>query len=265
MIDSVHTPCLDCIFSIKNENTQIGCKFDRIEKYKNAGAEIIEAYDDFDNEFFIINKKICMFRRDQAWGDQYSPNEWSEIVEKQTKVRYQAIVFFHEKDSLKDLNKTIRSTLSQYNPPSILTIASSKTDISSKKMFENMGQYKGLNWRVQQFLVSDDLQSERERIDFVLDSTKHNVFAFYVVFNAGYKVPKVFSEELQDSIFTDMKHVAFASPNKDGNGMLVNFLFHRKHAGNCFNIPLEEKIKEFEEDGDLYIYKIEEICPSLKQ
>ena len=37
-------------------------------------------------------------------------------------------------------------------------------------------------------------------------------------------------------------------------------MLHVKHGGNAFNIPLVEKIKEFEDEGvSRYIYELEEL------
>ena len=70
--------------------------------------------------------------------------------------------------------------------------------------------------------------------------------------------------QLQQYFIEDMKHAIFAEPREDGNGMLVNFVFHSQHAGNSFFIKIEDKLREFEAGADEYFRDIEEICPSLK-
>ena len=66
IINEVHTACLDCVFSIKDKQKQIGCKFNRLELYEKAGAEIIKAYDAHNNEFDVINMRICMYKRSEV-------------------------------------------------------------------------------------------------------------------------------------------------------------------------------------------------------
>ena len=46
MINQVHTSCRDCAFAEYTKGTQVGCEFNRIESYKNSGAEVLEAYDE---------------------------------------------------------------------------------------------------------------------------------------------------------------------------------------------------------------------------
>ena len=102
-------------------------------------------------------------------------------------------------------------------------------------------------------------------IDLAIDTTKSQVkIVFYMTFNSGFKVPAEMSDELQQYFIEDMKHAIFAEPREDGNGMLVNFVFHSQHAGNSFFIKIEDKLREFEEGAEDYFRDIEEICPSLK-
>ena len=180
VINELHTACVDCTFAIKDKQKQIGCKFDRLEVYKKAGAEIIKAYDAHNNEFDIINMRICMYKRGEEWAKKIPKHEQEETVNRELRVKYQSMVYF------------------------------------------------------------TDLPSER------------------------FVVPESMSEELQKFFVEDMKRAAYSYPTADGNGELVNSVLHLKHAGNCFNIPILEKIKEFEEGASDFIVEIKDICPSLK-
>lgn len=70
-IDSIHTPCKNCVFAKYEDNTQIDCHLNYIEKYKNTGTEILEAYDE-EKEFYIINRKKCLGYREDKWFKQFS-------------------------------------------------------------------------------------------------------------------------------------------------------------------------------------------------
>lgn len=69
-IDSIHTSCKDCVFATYDGITQNSCALHYIDKYKEKGVEIIEAYDN-DKEFFIINKKKCVGYRENKWFKQF--------------------------------------------------------------------------------------------------------------------------------------------------------------------------------------------------
>jgi hypothetical protein len=70
-IDTIHTPCKNCVFAHFNENTQTDCHLNYIEKYKNKNISILEAYDD-DKEFYIINGKKCLGYRENKWFKQFN-------------------------------------------------------------------------------------------------------------------------------------------------------------------------------------------------
>lgn len=102
-------------------------------------------------------------------------------------------------------------------------------------------------------------------MDLVIDNTKYEYkVLFYIIFRSGFEVPLTVSDEIQKYVVQDMNNLAYAYPNKEENGEIVNINMHLKHAGNSFNIPIVEKLKEFEEGVKPYIHKVEDICPSLK-
>mgnify|MGYP003109108494 FL=1 len=263
-LEQLHTSCRECIFSVKEGQTQVGCEFDRIDLYKENGSHVIEAYDEFDNEFFVINNRYCLYRRTEEWAEKYSSSDIKSIVEKQVKPRYHAIVFSDKDNTLDELSSTLESLSAQYNPPSILTVCKSN-DIDTHVMMSFMSRYDGIfEWSVQQFLATEEEVTVRQRIDFVLDRTKSKRFSLYIVFDSGFVVPESFSLELQDTTLNKMIPFAIAKPKEGFNGMIVSHILHKKHAGNCFGIHLEDKVKEFEQNGADFILDIEEICPCLK-
>lgn len=265
-INPFHTSCNDCIFAKKEGKTQVGCEFEKINLYKEKGVDIVEAYDDFNNEFFIINDRVCLQKRIPSWGEFYPKEEWRSVVQDQIKIKYHAIVIFRESmefSAFGDLEDTLWSLNDQDIPPCHVTILNRSKMAASDMVSRLEKRPFGIQWRLQTFF--DDNISDREAIDIVMDSSKETVKAvLYVVFESPFLVPEVFSKELQLYFVDELNHVIFAHPRSDGNGMLVNYSFHRKHAGNCFGINLEDKLKKFEPGAEEYIRDIEEICPSLK-
>lgn len=70
MIDTIHTPCKDCVFAIYNQNTQTDCALGYIDKYKDKNISVLEAYDNT-KEFYIINGKKCIGYRENKWFKQF--------------------------------------------------------------------------------------------------------------------------------------------------------------------------------------------------
>ena len=79
-INKIHTPCKNCVFAKYENQTQIGCALNYIDKYKNKNVTILEAYDN-EKEFYIINGKKCMGYRENKWFKQFDM-EHSDIGSK---------------------------------------------------------------------------------------------------------------------------------------------------------------------------------------
>ena len=79
-ISPIHTPCLGCTFMTNEEHKQIGCQVGRIEKYREQGADVIDVYDDNGNEFFVVNDRLCVYKRDKEWAKGISKKKRAEEV-----------------------------------------------------------------------------------------------------------------------------------------------------------------------------------------
>ena len=84
-IQIIHTPCKSCVFALYEDKTQTGCHLSYIEKYKDKGIEVLEAYDN-DLNFYIINGKKCIGYRENPWFAKYGL-EHSSLEEKTSKFR----------------------------------------------------------------------------------------------------------------------------------------------------------------------------------
>lgn len=268
-ITQLHTNCRECTFATYSGKTQTDCELGRIEAYRDSGAEIVEAYDDDDKEFFVINDRLCVYHRDKEWAKHYSKSELINIVNAQTKIPYHLIIVYPKNGVLEELQKTVDSLKIQFNPPTIVSIVNWS---SGSSLYEDNMAIEGVlssnegsfEWRIQNILNSD--VSVRNAIDLTIDGTyyKYN-YPFYLVFNSGFVVPEEFSKELHEAILTKGLQMIFGHPvNEDLDAMLVNKMMHRKHTGNAFYVNVEDKIKEFEENAEQFFFNMEDVCPSLK-
>jgi len=114
-IDSIHTACKNCIFAEYNDMTQVGCHLHYIEKYKQKGIQILEAYDE-EKEFYIVNNKKCLGYRENSWLkkrklDNLCLGEQIAYFKLRNHLHYMAVVnlkTFDEKD-LNDLATELKS------------------------------------------------------------------------------------------------------------------------------------------------------------
>lgn len=89
-INSIHTPCKNCVFAIYDNITQNNCALNFLDIYKKNDVEILEAYDN-EKEFYIINNKKCIGYREPKFFDKQNMKT-SSLEEK--------IQYFHEHNHL---------------------------------------------------------------------------------------------------------------------------------------------------------------------
>tara|TARA_R110000824_G_scaffold128568_4_gene289510 strand:- start:23271 stop:23987 length:717 start_codon:yes stop_codon:yes gene_type:complete len=237
------------------------------------GVEILEAYDDDKKEFFVVNDRICIYHRGPDWAALHEKSELADKVKEEVKVPYQCVLLASPESygDLSEFRSQVSSLSKQKIIPQFVSIILPNVAVGGSQMYDTnleieniMKQYPELQWRIQNILREDI--SPRSAIDLAVDSIyfKKKVM-FYIVFESGLEIPESFSEELNDALFKDEIKPAFARAAVGMHGLLVNRTLHRKHTGNAFNISVETKIENLEENSEPYIYNITDICPSLKQ
>lgn len=161
-INPIHTCCKNCVFAKYDNKTQIGCELNFIEKYKNSGAVILEAYDE-DLEFYLINTKKCLGYREDSYFKKRNMND-STIEEKvsyfhtNNKIDYLLVINlrnFNEEslDVLKDQIKNISVT-----PRKIIFIRyTHQSPAFEYSIIQNFLKETNLDceWRLQTMLSSD--------------------------------------------------------------------------------------------------------------
>ena len=261
------TFCMDCTFAkYDDNNTQVGCKANRIEKFRNANIPISQ-FTNADTAFYIIEGKACVYYRNKDWVTETYSDITDEnllsTIKKQLKIPYHAIVFYRQEDSIEDIKNRLSELEQQYVKPKIVTLVdrSHLAKPITSELLSLFQDYSFDYWRVQTVQAVD--QTDIEIIDLIYDSTKKIAFMFYISFEARHPIPDSLSQEIHTSIQDDMKAFTVLLPNSQNIGAGALKAAHAKHAGNSFGIPLETKIIHYD-DAPHLIQKVEEICPSLQ-
>ncbi len=270
-ISHVHTTCRNCVFARFEDKKQTSCSLDKTADYKNAGVEILEVFDDTDTEFNLINGRFCLFYRNLELMEKYPRDTWEDIVRLETKVPYQIIVFFNENDTLLTLKSIIKKIKAQDIQPNQVTVINKQYPFYSRdpekyikpsELLEQLSVSELYKYSLKN--VYDESLSDRSLIDLVFDSTKSQTYPFYIVFKADFDLKQQFSKEFNDAILIEMLQLGFVRPVDDLNGMIVSRIAHKKHSGNSFEINLEDKILAEEDNGEQFIYKVQDVCPTMK-
>jgi hypothetical protein len=181
-IDIIHTPCKDCVFAVYDGNTQISCLTGSLERYKNSGIEVLEAYDDT-KEFFILNKKKCLSYRDNKWLQKQESSDLlkaCEVVLKENEIKYIAVLYIEEDTDLDQFTKILDCLQSQSIKPKGLMVIQEKYKkykISVKDITPLLNKT-GIHWRLQNFI--DESMTKDRRIQSIIKSAPLDRFYFLI-------------------------------------------------------------------------------------
>ena len=185
MIDTIHTPCKNCVFAQYDNQTQTGCALNFLDKFHKSNIEILEVYDN-DKAFYVINKKKCLGYRENKWFNQYNLEDAS-IEEKIAKfkefntLQYFVIIDLKYFTNLDDLASVCKNLMAcSIKPQSIIFIRHRKEALRDFTLsnIENLIKECKIScvWRVQSIL--DDTISDSSIINTILyTNTKHRFVA----------------------------------------------------------------------------------------
>lgn len=198
----IATSCRDCIFSIVNDNIQIGCRFDRLDKFKENGADVV-----MDKNHFLIIGRFCNTCRNEEWGRNNPRRKWMEIVKERIRVQVDIIINIENCNDLSDIMNTVDSAYNQKIKPKSVIIAYNSNTIPIETIVNSMrGESRG-EWRIEQLCWEE--------------SAKYCKGSYYAVFNAGYIIPNYFIEKINKALNEDMIRFVSIMPDRDGNGLVM--------------------------------------------
>ena len=172
-MQSYNTGCKDCVFAIYDGKTQVGCEFDRINKFKSVGLEVVESYDE-DREFYVIKNHICNVGRLPAWA-QNKTGDLKEIALKESSVKYQFILIDKGDVDVETLKEQVAKCLEQSVPPQAIHIIRYN---SSKISLLDMGQVllrTNIVWSIQ------DIVEEEQIVDYYIDRLLNKYYYLHYV------------------------------------------------------------------------------------
>ena len=268
-VSQVHTACRNCVFATWDEKTQIGCMLNRIEAYERAGITVHEVYDDDDNEFFVIDGRFCLFYRTKDLQGDTPIDDYVNQVLQETVLPGHVIIFFRQDDNFDDLKTAIDAVwmprvvtvvnqqyIAYVKDPDKYTKPSAILDYLNKKGFRN---YYLRN-------ITDEDISDLDIIDLVFDTSKTLPYTFYVCFETSKGVDTTFLRDIQAFVLNQMQQFGVILSEDGGiHKMAVSKIAHLKHSGNSFGVPLADKIRKYEEDGDRFVIPCQTIRTALSQ
>jgi hypothetical protein len=233
------TPCKTCVFARYNGDTQVGCAFDRVEKFRKQGVEVLEVYDD-DKEFYVI-KNICRAHRDKKspWAMKHAGPTRKEICRQELRLDVDVIIVLDGNHTVDEVKITIDSLLAQTFLPANVTVVLNKDGVDVKDVQAVLPA----DWLVK--VIAERRAGERvgrgRCIDLSLVNSKSH---FYALFNPGFVVPPTFIEDVDIAINDELERFVLLEPNQAGEGCVIQMRAHSYYGGNS------EALVEGEDAGE---------------
>jgi len=268
--------CKDCVFGIYHQSTpyhriQTGCKFSRVEKFRERGTLV-----DWVNGDAVSHHQIhtfCSNIRDKSWQSQQHTQDLDFLawkVSKDNEVRWSPVIWVTEaeiqgtslqRSVILSVSDTISSVLAQKIPPQQIVISIDAKIDFVELISEIKSWYKETGSLVPLFF-NRVLSSDYERQ--VIDSGLTKVTStYYVAIRAGTELPEDFIEKVNSAINTELKMVAVVH-NDDKSILMVSTLLHKNLNGNVLGESDEGSASFLEEklhiiNGDTGILSMEKL------
>jgi hypothetical protein len=234
------TGCKPCIFAEVYDGEQIGCDFNRLEKYIQQGKA---EYDQTTRHFTI--QTICNTCRGEEWANKHVGRNLIAAVEDEIKIPLDFILMSIDespKDVLKNLPDIIKKCVNQerIKPKKILLVLRN-TNIKSTDVNEILQEccdevHFGVEYQLIRVL---DFGADIHRcLDMGVQKSRSR---YYAVFSLTNNIPKNLILVLNDLINNQLKSVSMVEPICGFNGMIVQTALHRLFGGNHV-MPIYEKV-----------------------
>lgn len=235
------TSCKECIFAIKDGNTQTGCELGRLEKFRKKEIDVVEAHDG-EAEFYGLLTWCNAYRR-EPWSIANKDEDLVALVKSETAPNVNFIILVNK--TMDGLENTIDSILKQKQISACRILVAhmgKEEDVPYVDLIEKCKDLIGdsVGFKVQNQIPS---LSQREAIDEAFSAL---LAGYYTVLECGKEAPEDLLKVIQDSLHEDMKNVGFIEGYDGINGLTVQCVLHKFLYGNK-GADIEVKLKEGEE------------------
>lgn len=210
--------CRDCVFAIYDDNVQVGCKEERLEKLVANGAELEKVHDEeYDLTHYLIHKRFCnRCVAKESLGD--TPRiKWRETIVDLTTIRVAMVLYVGEDVTKEDVDKSLDSILAQSELPYCIYVIVDNDDIDRNAIGDRFRMAQGLfYWKVEKVLEPG--WGFEKAVNYILFKTPA---LYFTSCNAGFEYPPDFIERIDTAINTDMKQVVAILPDENNNGLFV--------------------------------------------
>jgi len=239
------TSCKACVFAEYDDMTQVGCSRGMLKKYKDVGANVVEAYDE-DREFMVIENRLCPFYRTKGWIDRIPEEDFDATVERmlalETRLSFHAIVFV-EDHNIESVCSTIDSLYAQNNRPARVTVVRPRTStIKPRDIRELFNEDCGFKWRIENLIGP----TPRDVVTHSVHKKSGRVqpCQYYAVVDAGHVFDEQYFYEINEAIIGSL--LQFAMIESKECIVIPNPVHQYWHFHGNHEITIAENIREYQ-------------------
>ena len=212
---TVDTPCQHCCFAEYEGHTQVDCKRGMLDKYREIGTEILDAWN-YEGEFFVIKGRSCRYYRTDAWMEQFeSAENMEKALSLETTLKFQVIILLRDRD-VHYLKSTVDSLLNETYKPAIISVIRPHDSVCRPTELTEVFDDCPVVWKIYNLLYE---QPEESSIHKALNDKRVN---YYSTVCAGEVFPAKLFQNINDSV----------------NNKLIRFGMIEDHETNIKVIPL---------------------------
>jgi len=246
----IHTACHQCVFAQYGQSGttmtqgENGCELGRLAKYRDQGAEIVEAYGEDGVEFNIIDGRSCPAYRDRRseWANRVPPANRAAAVRAEMTIRTDVLVPLHwstdaapgSKEHLVELElwfgeleRTLNGLKALALKPQSVTIVNDQGAVKVGNLIAKLNKLaQGLNWSLLDIRERDS-NGDRVNVARVIDLAAAKLKGhFYTVVLPGQVLPPTFTLDLDRAVVDEMDRFVVLLPNSRLEGYTVSLGFH---------------------------------------
>jgi hypothetical protein len=233
---TVVTSCGGCVFAEVVDSKQTGCELGRLDKFRSIGADIKEATNEQNEEFYVI-RRLCNAYRNSEWGEYWKDK--NKRLKKEVAIRTNFVVLLNEEHSISDLEHTCTEIALQddFEASRVITINNS-TKLDNFDIIHKLHEIYG-GYSDQTAYMSKEQDGTTFTHAYMVNKSsefntclkvafQHMINGYYVVFHAGKDIPRDFVKRLDNMINKEMMQVLMIEPDGDSvDGLVMSVAMHK--------------------------------------
>jgi len=233
----IETCCQQCVFAEYNKNTQTGCLFGRLDKFRENGVVVEECYSNMPehaekSDFFVVHG-LCSLYRMPIWASNKGSDieELKKAARKEVEVKVFYMVHFKEPATLEDLERTVKSIQAQYINPTKVTIINRNNSVSMRaahKLIINDNRFEVSKPVGKSVSGNQELSQGQHDENLTLNRVSDKVAQYYVSCDAGFEFAHDFSYSLDKFINDELQNFG----QKEFDGVTVTNISLHKMLNN---------------------------------